>query len=244
MFFQIPGSNIFTEQLGGTSNNSAKPSNNSANTRDEHINRIRTVRLGIEGNIMNSHNCHIWIALLLINIFVIWSYIISPIRYSGIKVLDTITINRLYYYIHIILLIAIFLYSYSVSSRFPLYDNTHLYTTVTFGMILILSIFIINVFDSNIIEEDGTYKTPPNTMTKNKPWMITLNTVIIILLLCIIAIEFFKNPTNILGIFPPQNITDILGLSIIIVTIIGVYLLSHSIKYNVKKYKLPNMWLI
>ncbi len=250
MFFQIPGSNLFTEQFGGSSDTtdnstkSSKAADNQINKNKNNINysKVRTFRLGLEGNLMNLQNLPIWIALLLINIFVLWSYIISPIRYSGIKVLDIITINRLYYYIHIILFIAIFMYSYSLSSRLPLYDNTHLYTTVTFAIILILSIFIINIVDSKIIEEDGSYKTPPSTMTKNKSWMITLNTIIIILIMCIIALEIFKNPSNILGIFPPQNIKDIFGLSIIIITVIGIYLFSQSIKYNVKKYKLPHMW--
>ena len=93
-------------------NNEAKKNNDNSNKSSNNSNKS-------SNNLNNSNNLEnfipeldkrylpFWILILLANVFIIWNYIVTPIRFSEEKVEGVVTYNDLYYYLHLTLLILL-----------------------------------------------------------------------------------------------------------------------------------------
>lgn len=254
MFYQIGGSMVLPQESVATnkppmSNNKSSAANAktpSSNSNSDNISRtispkeklLRKMKTVLSGDMLNKGNLPIWIFLILLNIVILWSYIVTPIRYSNTKLFYLITANRLYYYLHILLLVCIFIYSYSISKRFPLFDSTNTYSLIGFGAILVIGIFVINIMDGPSIEDDGSFNTPPSSLYKFRWSLVPIYILMTILIMCVIGIEIINPPESPFVL----SLTSFSGGGIILVLIGGIYLLVSSIKYNVKKYNLPKTW--
>ena len=217
-------------------NTSSKSNKSSASSAINDI--LNTMDDKIE---VNKKNLVIWILLLLANVFILWHYISTPIRYSSEKVEDVVTYNRLYYYLHLGLLILLFLYGNSVKSRFsPLYKDTTLLLGVLI-IVLVLSIFVLNIASKKPLEEDGTYRTVPKYLYKKKGQIIIL----VLLLLSIIGIigyDVYKRRKNPLGLLPYNKLNNLYGIGMLLSVFIVLYLLINGSRYSVLRYNLPKMW--
>lgn len=217
-------------------NTSSKSNKSSASSAINDI--LNTMDDKIE---VDKKNLVIWILLLLANVFILWNYISTPIRFSSEKVEDVVTYNRLYYYLHLGLLILLFLYGNSVKSRFsPLYKDTTLLLGVLI-MVLVLSIFVLNIASKKPLEEDGTYRTAPKYLYKKKGQIIIL----VLLLLSIIGIigyDVYKRRKNPLGLLPYNKLNNLYGIGMLLSVFIVLYLLINGSRYSVLRYNLPKMW--
>lgn len=224
-----------------TAKNAAKNTKNtsSKSNKSSAINDIlNTIDDKIE---VNKKNLVIWILLLLANVFILWHYISTPIRYSSDKVEEVVSYNRLYYYLHLGLLILLFLYGNSVKSRFsPLYKDTTLLLGVLI-IVLVLSIFVLNIASRKPLEEDGLYRTEPKYLYKKKGQIIIL----VLLLLSIIGIigyDVYKRRKNPLGLLPYNKLNNLYGIGMLLSVFIVLYLLINGSRYSVLYYNLPKMW--
>ena len=232
-------------------NNNKKNSNNDniIQKLTEELNKQKQVVYGIK---LNKKSLHLWILLLLSNILIIWSFVVTPIRYSNVRVLDLsnksksvednlessiFSFNNVYYYLHMILLLILFLYGWSLNSRIPLIVNNPTYTTIGLLFVTVIGLFVINMTSSKPQIENGSYHSAPKHIYKTNNKMIIIHTLLLLLVSSIIGIEIYKKPKNPLGLH-----INLLGSTLIFVLIGSIYLLINSIKYYVKKYKLPKTW--
>ena len=184
----------------------------------------------------------LWTILLIINIIVITSFIVNPIRYSSEKLENIVSYNKLYYYIHILLLVCLLLYGLRLNNKFPLIIGDKMYNIFPLIIIFIIGWFIIAIFNSPPIKEDGSYKSSPKVIYKNKRNLIVTYTILLLFIIAIISIDVYKRKINPLGLLPYNSINTLYGLAILIVLVGTIYLLINSIKYNIKKYNLPKTW--
>ncbi len=201
---------------------------------------------------LNNKNVPLWILLLLSNILIIWSFIVTPIRYSNVKIVESnskettstldketsiFSYNKIYYYLHMILLLILFMYGYSLSPRIPLIENNPSYTTIGLVATIVIGVFIINISTSKPIVENGSYHSAPSHIYKSKKKMVTVHVLLVLLISTIIGYEIYKNPKNPLGLD-----RNLMGSSLVLALIGSIYLLINSIKYYVNKYNLPETW--
>ena len=242
--------------LNNKSANNKVLNNKSANNNNDSVIKILQDELykqsqELYGIKLNKKNVPIWILLLLSNILIIWCFIVTPIRYSNVKIVDYKTketkqssdeasifsYNQCYYYLHMILLLILFMYGYSLSSRLPLIENNPSYTTIGLVAIIVIGVFIINITTSKPIIENGSYHSAPKHIYKSKNKMIIIHVLLVLLISTIIGYEIYKNPQNPLGLD-----INIMGSSLVLALIGSIYLLINSIKYYVNKYNLPETW--
>ena len=191
---------------------------------------------------INRRNLLFWILLLLTNIFIIWNYVVSPIRYSNEELEGIITYNKLYYYIHLILLIIMFLYGYSVINRFsPFYGDTTLLLGIMI-MVLILSIFALNIMSSKPKKEDGTYTTAPKYIYKSRTKQTIISILLLLTILGVVGFDLYKRKKNPLGLLPYKKLNNLYGILMLIAICLVSYLLFNSSRYTISRYNLPKMW--
>ena len=236
--------------------NNKSANNKSANNKNDSVIKILQDELykqsqELYGIKLNKKNVPIWILILLSNILIIWCFIVTPIRYSNVKIVDYETkqtkqssdeasifsYNQIYYYLHMILLLILFIYGYSLSSRLPLIENNPSYTTLGLVSIIVIGVFIINITTSKPIIENGCYHSAPKHIYKLKNKMIAVHVLLVLLISTIIGYEIYKNPKNPLGLD-----RNLMGSSLVLALIGSIYLLINSIKYYVNKYNLPETW--
>ena len=243
-------------------NNNNNNKNASNNNRNNALNSLKNLEV-------NMTKLPIWILLLLTNILLIWSYVVTPIRYSNHKFEKVITFNKLYYYLHIILLITLFLYGYSLSIRQPFVKNNTSFNTLGLVVVLIIGFFAINIAykspvkatdtsetsetsetsdtsDKNIPQPTSIirYQTPPSSLYKTRKQMSALHTILLLSLLGTMGTDIYFKNINPLGLLPYTKLTNLYGVCSLITLAGIVYLLVNSITYNVRKYKLPKYWII
>ena len=215
-----------------SSNNSNKSSNNSNNSNN------------LENFIpkLDKRYLPFWILILLANVFIIWNYIITPIRFSEDKVEGVVTYNDLYYYLHIILLILVFLYAYGLRERFSLLIGDSTMIICGLVSILVLGIFAINIASQPPVKEDGVFKTAPKIIYKTKTKQSIIVAILLCLLLAIIGYDIYKRRNNPLGLLPYKNLKNLYGIALLLSVCVVCYLLFNSVRYNISKYNLPKMW--
>ena len=238
-------------------NNNNKNNNNASNnSRNNASNNSRNNALNSLKNLeINMTKLPIWVLLLLTNILLIWSYVVTPIRYSSHKFEKVITFNKLYYYLHIILLLTLFLYGYSLSIRQSFIKNNTSFNTLGLVVVLIIGFFTINIVYKSPVKADINnenipqtksvirYKTPPSSLYKTRKQMIILHTILLLSLLGTMGTDIYYKNINPLGLLPYTKLKNLYGVCSLITLAGIVYLLVNSITYNVRKYKLPKYWI-
>ena len=218
-----------------TNNNKNNASNNNRNNNNV-LNTIQNIKI-------NTTKLPIWILLLLTNILLIWSYIVTPIRYSSEEFEGIISFNKLYYYLHIILLFTLFLYGYSLCLRQPLIKSNTSFNTLGLVIILVIGFVAINISYKAPIKEDGAYKTAPGSLYKSRRTMIAIHTILLLSLAGTMGLDIYYKNINPLGLIPYNKLKNMYGVCSIITLAGIVYLLFNSTKFNVRKYKLPKTWI-
>ena len=213
--------------------------NNASNNNRNNNNVLNTIK-NIE---INTTKLPIWILLLLTNILLIWSYIVTPIRYSSEEFEGVISFNKLYYYLHIILLFTLGLYGYSLCLRQPLVKNNTSFNTLGVVIVLVIGFFAINISYKSPVKEDGAYKTAPGSLYKSRRMMVAIHTILLLSLAGTMGTDIYYKNINPLGLLPYNKLKNMYGVCSIITLAGIVYLLVNSTKYNVRKYKLPQTWI-
>ncbi len=219
--------------------NSNKSSNNS-NKSSNNLNNLNNLENFIPE--LDKRYLPFWILILLANVFIIWNYIITPIRFSEEKVEGVVTYNDLYYYLHLILLILVFLYAYGLRERFSLLIGDSTMIIGGLASILVLGIFAINIASQPPVKEDGEFKTAPKIIYKTKTKQSIIVAILLCLLLAIIGYDIYKRRNNPLGLLPYKNLKNLYGIALLLSVCIVCYLLFNSARYNISKYNLPKMW--
>ena len=80
-------------------NNGDNDSNNGNNLNKEAIQRINSIKINTNTSVIG-----FWLIWFIAVFLLLSTYITTPIRYSEEFVFHTVTFNRFYYYLHIILL--------------------------------------------------------------------------------------------------------------------------------------------
>ena len=151
--------------------------------------------------------------------------------------------NKLYYYLHIILLFTLFLYGYSLCLRQPFVKNNTSFNTIVVVIIFVIGFFTINITYKAPVKEDGVYKTAPRTLYKSRRIMVTIHTILLLSLVATMGTDIYYKNINPLGLLPYNKLKNFYGVCSIITLAGIVYLLFNSTKYNVRKYKLPQTWI-
>ena len=215
----------------GLSNKNKNALNNLNNEIKE---RIASIKLNDDYRVIA-----FWICWGLSVIILLSTFITTPIRYSEKEPIYKVSYNRLYFYLTIILISTISIYIYKGRNRLPLIYGEDLYIKVIPVIVLFLSLIVINIFDSPGEKEDGSFNTPPSTLVKDKRIMITQYVLLILLLFGMIGCDLIKSGDGFSNI-EPHHIKRIVPVLIVII-VVG-YLLYNSVKYNVKRYDLPETW--
>ena len=236
---------------GNTSNNNKNKNNNKNNNKNK--NEISNNNKNALNNLNNEIRERIasiklnddyrviafWICWGLSVIILLSTFITTPIRYSEKEPVYKLSYNRLYYYVTIILISTISIYVYKGRERLPLIYGEDLYIKVIPVVVLFLSLIVINIFDSPGEKEDGSFNTPPSTLVKDKRVMITQYVLLILLLVGMIVCDLMKSGNGFSDI-ESHHIKK--TIPVLIVIIVVGYLLYNSVKYNVKRYDLPETW--
>ena len=215
----------------GLSNKNKNALNNLNNEIKE---RIASIKLNDDYRVIA-----FWICWGLSVIILLSTFITTPIRYSENEPIYKVSYNRLYFYLTIILISTISIYVYKGRNRLPLIYGEDLYIKVIPVIVLFLSLIVINIFDSPGEKEDGSFNTPPSTLVKDKRIMITQYVLLILLLFGMIGCDLIKSGDGFSNI-EPHHIKRIVPV-LIVILVVG-YLLYNSVKYNVKRYDLPETW--
>ena len=234
------GANNKANNKNTNKNNNKNNNQNNASNNNRNNNNVLNIIQNIE---FNTTKLPIWILLLLTNILLIWSYIVTPIRYSSEKFENVITFNKLYYYLHIILLFTLGLYGYSLCLRQPLVKNNTSFNTLGVVIVLVIGFFAINIAYKSPVKEDGAYKTAPGSLYKSRRMMIAIHTILLLSLAGTMGTDIYYKNINPLGLLPYNKLKNLYGVCSIITLAGIVYLLVNSTKYNVRKYKLPQTWI-
>jgi hypothetical protein len=238
---------------GNTSNNNKNKNNNKNNNKNKNKNEISNNNKNALNNLNNEIRERIasiklnddyrviafWICWGLSVIILLSTFITTPIRYSEKEQVYKLSYNRLYYYVTIILISTISIYVYKGRERLPLIYGEDLYIKVIPVVVLFLSLIVINIFDSPGEKEDGSFNTPPSTLVKDKRVMITQYVLLILLLFGMIVCDLMKSGNGFSDI-ESHHIKK--TIPVLIVIIVVGYLLYNSVKYNVKRYDLPETW--
>ena len=219
-------------------NNKNALSNNNKNALNNLNNEIRERIASIKLN-DDKRVIAFWICWGLSVIILLSTFITTPIRYSEKEPVYKLSYNRIYYYLTIILISIISIYVYKGRERLPLIYGDDLYIKVIPVVVLFLSLIVINIFDSPGEKEDGSFNTPPSTLVKDKKVMITQYVLLILLLVGMIVCDLMKSGKGFSNI-ESHHIKRI--VPVLIVILIVIYLLYNSVKYNVKRYDLPETW--
>jgi len=226
--------------------NEAKKNNDSANKakNNDNSNKSSNNLNNLENFIpeLDKRYLPFWILILLANVFIIWNYIVTPIRFSEEKVEGVVTYNDLYYYLHLILLILVFLYAYGLRERFSLLIGDSTMIIGGLATILVLGIFAINIASQPPVKEDGEFKTTPKIIYKTKTKQSIIVAILLCLLLAIIGYDIYKRRNNPLGLLPYKNLKNLYGIALLLSVCVVCYLLFNSARYNISKYNLPKMW--
>jgi hypothetical protein len=227
---------------GKVNNNNDKGNNDNDNDNDKNGNNLNNAALQrIDSIKLNTNPAVIgfWLIWIIAVFLLLSTYITTPIRYSEEFVVHTLTFNRFYYYLHIILLTLLCFYAYKSSGKLPLIKGDDIYQKVLPIVVFALGFLIINIFDSPGVKEDGSFNTPPSVIVKNKIGMIFHY---IFLILCVGGIIFMDlkySSGTMLGLQPYHiNAT----LPALIVLVMCGYMLYNTARYYIKKYNLPNTW--
>jgi len=173
-------------------------------------------------------------------ILLLSTYITTPIRYSEKKVVNKLNYNRVYYYLHIVLLALLCYYAYKSSSKLALIKGEDIYQKIAPLIVFVFGLLVINIFDNKGVKEDGSFNTAPDVIVKNKNGMIVHYVFLIIFLFATIAFHLRYNSDTMLGV----QSYHIYGVApCLIVGVICIYLLYLTATYSLKKYKLPKTWL-
>ena len=215
----------------GLSNNNTNTLNNLNNEIRE---RIASIKLNDDKRVIA-----FWICWGLSVIILLSTFITTPIRYSEKEPIYKVSYNRLYYYLTIILISTISIYVYKGRERLPLIYGEDLYIKVIPVIVLFLSLIVINIYDSPGEKEDGSFNTPPSTLVKDKRVMITQYVLVILLLFGMIVCDLIKSGDGFSNI-ESHHIKR--TIPVLIVILVVIYLLYNSVKYNVKRYDLPETW--
>jgi len=215
----------------GLSNNNQNTLNNLNNEIRE---RIASIKLNDDKRVIA-----FWICWGLSVIILLSTFITTPIRYSEKEPVYKVSYNRLYFYLTIILISSISIYVYKGRERLPLIYGEDLYIKVIPVIVLFLSLIVINIYDSPGEKDDGSFNTPPSTLVKDKRVMITQYVLVILLLFGMIVCDLIKSGDGFSNI-ESHHIKRTIPVLIVIV-VVG-YLLYNSVKYNVKRYDLPETW--
>jgi len=98
---------------------------------------------------------------------------------------------------------------------------------------------IINLFESRGVKEDGTFKTAPDIIVKNKYAMLIHYVFLILFLIGTLVSHLKYNSETIMGI----QSYHIYGIApALIVGVFCLYLLYLTATYSLKKYQLPKTW--
>ena len=219
-------------------NNNNGVSNKNKNTLNNLNNEIREIIASIKLN-DDYRVIAFWICWGLSVIILLSTFITTPIRYSEKEPIYKVSYNRLYFYVTIILITSISVYIYKGRNRLPLIYGEDLYIKVIPVIVLFLSLIVINIFDSPSEKEDGSFNTPPSTLVKDKRIMIIQYVLLILLLFGMIGCDLIKSGDGFSNI-ESHHIKRTLPV-LIVILIVG-YLLYNSVKYNVKRYDLPETW--
>jgi len=225
-------------------NNEAKKNNDNSNKSSNNSNKSSNNLNNLENFIpeLDKRYLPFWILILLANVFIIWNYIVTPIRFSEEKVEGVVTYNDLYYYLHLILLILVFLYAYGLRERFSLLIGDSTMIIGGLATILVLGIFAINIASQPPVKEDGEFKTAPKIIYKTKTKQSIIVAILLCLLLAIIGYDIYKRRNNPLGLLPYKNLKNLYGIALLLSVCVVCYLLFNSARYNISKYNLPKMW--
>ena len=180
-----------------------------------------------------------WVCWFLSILVILSTFITTPIRYSEEEPIYKVSYNRMYYYVTILMVVLSSLYVYKARKRNPLIYGEDIYTMGIPIAVLFLSFIIINIFDSPGESENGSFNTPPSTLVKNKKVMIFQYVLLLILLIAMVILDLNKSANGLTNVESYHIKRTIPGL---IVIIIVVYFLYNTVKYNVKKYNLPETW--
>ena len=238
---------------GNTSNNNKNKNKNNNKNNNKNKNEISNNNKNALNNLNNEIRERIasiklnddyrviafWICWGLSVIILLSTFITTPIRYSEKEPVYKLSYNRLYYYVTIILISTISIYVYKGRERLPLIYGEDLYIKVIPVVVLFLSLIVINIFDSPGEKEDGSFNTPPSTLVKDKRVMITQYVLLILLLFGMIVCDLMKSGNGFSDI-ESHHIKK--TIPVLIVIILVGYLLYNSVKYNVKRYDLPETW--
>ena len=229
-------SNSNNKKDGNNTSNSL--SNNNQNALNNLNNEIRERIAGIKLN-KNYQVIAFWITWFLSILLVLSTFITTPIRYSEEEPIYKVSYNRMHYYVTILMVVLSCLYVYKARKRNPLIYGEDIYTMGIPIAVLFLSFIIINIFDSPGESENGSFNTPPSTLVKNKKVMIFQYILLLILLIAMVILDLNKTANGLTNVESYHIKRTIPGL---IVIIIVVYFLYNTVKYNVKKYNLPETW--
>ena len=229
-------SNSNNKKDGNNTSNSL--SNNNQNALHNLNNDIRERIAGIKLN-DNYQVIAFWVCWFLSILVILSTFITTPIRYSEEEPIYKVSYNRMYYYVTILMVVLSSLYVYKARKRNPLIYGEDIYTMGIPIAVLFLSFIIINIFDSPGESENGSFNTPPSTLVKNKKVMIFQYVLLLILLIAMVILDLNKTANGLTNVESYHIKRTIPGL---IVIIIVVYFLYNTVKYNVKKYNLPETW--
>ena len=232
------GNNAKGNNAKGNNKNKNGLSNNNKNILNNLNNEIRERIASIKLN-DDKRVIAFWICWGLSVIILLSTFITTPIRYSEKEPVYKVSYNRLYYYLTIILISSISIYVYKGRERLPLIYGEDMYIKVIPVVVLFLSLIVINIFDSPGEKEDGSFNTPPSTLVKDKKVMITQYVLVILLLFGMIGCDLIKSGNGFSNI-ESHHIKR--TIPVLIVILVVIYLLYNSVKYNVKRYDLPETW--
>jgi hypothetical protein len=229
-------SNYNNKKDGNNTSNSL--SNNNQNALNNLNNDIREKIAGIKLT-DNYQVIAFWVCWFLSILVVLSTFITTPIRYSEEEPIYKVSYNRMYYYVTILMVVLSSLYVYKARKRNPLIYGEDIYTMGIPIAVLFLSFIIINIFDSPGETENGSFNTPASTLVKNKKVMIFQYVLLLMLLIAMVILDLNKSANGLTNVESYHIKRTIPGL---IVIIIVVYFLYNTVKYNVKKYNLPETW--
>ena len=212
-------------------NSNSKSNNSTSNAIKERLENIKFTD--------NKAVISFWIFWFITVVLLLSTFITTPIRYSEESVVNKLNYNRLYYYLHCILLALLCFYAYKSSNKLELIKGEDIYQKILPIIVLLFGFLIINLFDSGGFKEDGSFNTAPSVIVKNKYGMIIHYLLLIIFLSLTILSHLRYNSETMFGL----QSHHIYGVApALIVGIFCIYLLYLTATYSLKKYKLPSTW--
>ena len=180
-----------------------------------------------------------WICWFLCIVIILSTFITTPIRYSEEEPIYKVSYNRLYYYLTLGTLFLLCYYIYKARDRLPLITGEDIYIKAIPVVVLFLGFIVLNIYDSPGEKEDGSFNTPPSTLVKNKYVMIFQYVLLLLLLLTIIGLDINKSAN---GVNNVESFHLKRAAPALITVIVASFYLYNSVKYNVKRYNLPETW--